>query len=339
MTEILATGFLERGHDVVVFGLRGGMLEERMQGIVPFEPIIGGMDFSPRAIWRSFRAMKRLRTDVVLALMKKDVTMTALSAAASGVPVVVRHANQRPLGRGIYWKKLYGDLPALHVTNARATKETLLSSSPWLDPDAVEVIYNGIDPRPFELAAPLDLGIPEGDTAIGFLGSFTARKGLRELALAWRRISAVLPRAHLVLCGKGGMEEELRSLLSAAPRVHWLGYRRDVPQILRALDLLVLPSYVEGAPNVVLEAMSAGTTVVATAVSGTPELVRDRVEALLVPPRDEGALAGAMIEAASNPGLRSGMADAAKRRVLENFGLPKMIDAYERVLGRIVAQG
>jgi glycosyltransferase involved in cell wall biosynthesis len=335
VTEILARGFLERGHDVIVFGLRGGMLEERMRGVAPFAPIIGGVDFNPAALWRAYPAIGKHRSDVVLALMKKDMTMTALSAVARGVPVVMRHANQRPLGRNFYWKKLYGDLPALHITNAEATKQTLLESSPWLLADRVEVIYNGIDPSPYERARAAGIGVPEGGLAVGFVGSFTARKGVRELSRAWHRVADEIPNAHLVIVGKGGLEEEMRTLLGIAPRVHWLGYRTDVPEILHALDVLVLPSYVEGAPNVVLEAMCAGVPIVATAVSGTPELVRDRIEALLVRPRSEADLAASLIEALSKPDLRRGMADAAKCRVTEKFGLSTMIDAYEEALGRV----
>ena len=336
VTEILARGFLERGHDVIVFGLRGGMLEERMRGVAPFAPIIGGVDFNPAALWRAYQEIGKHRSDVVLALMKKDMTMTVLSAAARGVPVVMRHANQRPLGRNLYWKMLYGDLPALHITNAEPTKQTLLKSSPWLNAGRIEVIYNGIDPSPYETAQAADTGVPEGGLAVGFVGSFTARKGVRELSRAWHRVADAIPNAHLVIAGKGGLEEEMRTLLGTAPRVHWLGYRTDVPEILRALDVLVLPSYVEGAPNVVLEAMCAGVPVVATAVSGTPELVRDRIEALLVRPRSEADLAASLIEALSKPELRKGMADAAKCRVTEKFGLSRMIDAYEDALGRVV---
>lgn len=337
VTEILARGFLDRGHGVTVFGFPGGMLEQRMNGVAPFEPILSGMDFHPRVVWRAGRALRRHRAEIVLAMMKKDVRQTALAAHALGIPVVVRHANQQALGRGQYVRALYGHVTAMHVANAEATRRTLVESAPWLPAGKIRVIYNGVDPAPFAGATPLHLGVPAGSTVIGYVGSFEARKGVLELARAWRQVAGEKPDAYLVLCGKGKLEARMRSLLEGVPRVVWLGYRTDVPNVMRSLDMLVLPSYVEGAPNVVLEAMSAGVAVVATDVSGTPELARDGVEARLVPPRDVDALALGMIELASDPVLRARMVSLAKRRVAECFTIPRMIDEYLELFGEILA--
>jgi len=337
VTEILARGFQSRGHQVCVFGYPGKMLDERLQGVVPFEGILKGMDFNPRSLVRTAFALRSFRPDVVFTLMKKDITLTGTVASALGIPVIVRHPNQRPLGDNLYWKKMMGDLPSLHITNAEATKKTLLESAPFLNPDKIEVIYNGINPQPYEKAPPADLGLFGGELAVGYIGSFEARKGLRELCLAWREVSGAIGHAHLFLTGKGSMEAEMRSLLGNAPRVHWLGYRTDVPKILKSLDVLVLPSYVEGAPNVVLEAMCSGTAVVATAVSGTPELVRDGVEARLVPSRDVSSLASALTEVLADGAMRQRFVEAGRERVREKFALDRMIDEYERAIGRVVS--
>jgi glycosyltransferase involved in cell wall biosynthesis len=336
VTEILSRGFQARHHEVTVFGFPGGMLETRMRGVAPFEPVLGGMDFNPVALARAATALRRFRPDVVVTLMKKDVTMTGVVAHALGIPVVVRHPNQRPLDNNIYWKKMMGDLPSLHITNAEATKRTLIESAPFLRANEIVVIYNGIDPVQYESAAPADLGLFEGDVSVGFIGSFEARKGLRELCEAWQTVSRKVARAHLFLVGKGSMEAEMRSLLDDSPRVNWMGYRTDIPSILKSLDVLVLPSYVEGAPNVVLEAMCAETAVVATAVSGTPELVRDGIEARLVPAKDASSLADALVELLSDASLRRQFTGAARLRVTEKFGVDRMIDEYENSLESLV---
>jgi len=335
VTEILARGFQSRGHEVVVFGFPGGMLETRIRGIAPFEPVLGGMDFNPVALARTTLAMRRFRPDVVLTLMKKDITMTGVVARAFGVPVVVRHPNQRPLANNFYWKTMMGDLPSLHITNAEATKRTLLESSPFLRADDIVVIYNGIDPAQYEKATRADLGLFEGEISVGFIGSFEARKGLRELCIAWRALSRRINHAHLFLVGKGSMETEMRSLLKGSSRVHWMGYRTDIPNILKSLDVVVLPSYVEGAPNVVLEAMCAETAVVATAVSGTPELVRDGIEARLVPAKNASLLEEALVEVLSDASLREQLTGAARIRVREKFGIARMIDEYEKSLAHL----
>lgn len=332
VTQILARGLSSRGHDVRVFGFRKGLLRERTEKIARFEPIVGGMDFSPRVLWKVRMEMRRDRPDVVLTLMKKDTTMTAVVAAMMGIPVVIRHANNRPLRDDLYHKALYGMLPAMHIVNADATRKTLLESAPWLSPEKIKLIYNGVDAARYQSARPIDTNLPDGSVAIGYVGAFESRKGVIDLASAWPRIAAQVPNAHLLFCGKGSLEPQMRSMLKSTPHVHWLGHRDDVPNVMRALDVLVLPSYVEGAPNVVLEAMASAVPVVATAVSGTPELIRDGVDGKLIPGGNADALVDAVVRLASNPELSARVADAARRRVLEKFTIDAMIDSYEEVL-------
>lgn len=332
VTELLARQLLARGHSVTVFGYPGGMLEKRIRGIAPFEALLKGMDLHPRTLLRVGRALRRFKADVVLALMRKDLSLTAPVAYACGVPVVFRHANDRPLSSGLYRRLLYGVFTAFHITNAEATRETVLDSAPWLEEKRVRVVYNGLDAASYENLRPVPLGVRPGDLALGYVGIFEPRKGLRELAIAWPSVAARVPSAHLVLVGKGSMEGELRTMLGESPRVHWLGYRDDVPRVMRSLDLLVLPSHVEGAPNVVQEAMAAGTAIVATSVSGTPELMRDGIDGWLIPPRDPTRLSEALVDVLTNADARRERAATAKQRVRERFGIDQMIDSYEEIL-------
>jgi glycosyltransferase involved in cell wall biosynthesis len=333
----LARGLRARGHEVVVFGRRGTILEREMDGVAPFEPVLGATDLNPLTVARAARALRRLRADVVVAMTKKDVRLTAVASRIAGVPVVIRHANEQPLPAGLRGRLLYSG--ATHLTNAEATKRTILASAPWLPAERVVVIHNGIDAAPWDAAEPLDLGLPAGAVAFGFVGAFERRKGLHVLADAWPVVANAAPGAHLLLAGRGSKEEMLRAAFAITPRVHWLGHRTDVPRVMASLDVLVLPSLVEGAPNVVQEAMAAGIAIVATAVSGTPELVRDRVEARLVPARDPRALADAMLALARDPAERARLAAAAHARVRAEFSLDGMIDAYEALLARVVGSG
>jgi glycosyltransferase involved in cell wall biosynthesis len=337
VTEVLARELQTRGHDVVVIGYPGRMLEERMRGIAPFEPLLKGPDLGPPAIWRVRRALRRHRADVVLALMTKDIALTGPAAYSAGVPLVFRHANDRPLRRDPYTRLLYGTFAALHVTNAEATRRTLIESAPWLR-EKIRVIYNGIDAESYENAEGASLDLPRGSLAVGYLGNFVGRKGLLDLTTAWPTVRAAVPNAHLILVGKGSLEEEMRAALGNDASVHWPGYRSDIPEVMRSLDVLVLPSYVEGAPNVVQEAMAAGASIVATAVSGTPELVRDGIEAWLVPPRDPARLSAALIQALTQPADRAKRVRAARQRVREKFGVARMIDSYEEVLSTVASQ-
>src|SRR4029078_4628390 len=95
VTEILAHGLQARGHEVVVFGMGGRMLEERMRNSVRFEPVLHGIDFHPVAIAKSITALRRHRADVGMTLKKKDVTMTGVAARTLRIPFIVRHPNQQ----------------------------------------------------------------------------------------------------------------------------------------------------------------------------------------------------------------------------------------------------
>ncbi|HEX2204665.1 MAG TPA: glycosyltransferase family 4 protein [Longimicrobium sp.] len=336
VTETLARGLAARGHEVAVFCRPDSALEARLRGVVPLEPILQGMDLNPGALWRVRQALRRHRPDVVLTLMQKDVRLTAPVARAMGIPVVVRRANDQPFKPGRpHHRLLYGALPALHVANSRATRDTMLRSAPWLRPERVTVIHNGIDPAPFDAASPADLGLPPGALAVGFIGRFEARKGMFDLARVWPRVAEALPEAHLVLAGKGPAEAEARAILGDAPRVRWLGFRTDVPAVLKALDVLAVPSHWEGFGLIAAEGLAASVPVVAARASSLPEIVDDGAEGLLVPPRDPAALADALVRLGRDRETRDRMGRAGRERVAREFSVERMVGRYEEVLAGV----
>lgn len=333
VTEDLARGLLARGHEVVVFCRPGSRLEARMRPIAPAEPVLRGMDFHPITLARCARVLRRHRPDVVLAMMKKDVRLTAPAARLLGIPVVVRHANDRPLRDHPYHRWLYGRLPAHHVVNSEATRRTLLESAPWLDPDRLTVVLNSIDVARFRDAAPADLGLPSGSLAVGFVGRFEGRKGLMDVLEAWPSVAAAVPRAHLVLAGGGELEDEAAGRARGLPRVRLLGIRKDVPAVMKALDVLLVPSRWEGFGMVALEGLAAGTAVIAARASSLPEIVRDGIDGRLVPHGDPGELAAAAVGLLTDDAERARLRGAGPARAAE-FSPELMIDAFEAVLER-----
>jgi glycosyltransferase involved in cell wall biosynthesis len=309
-----------------------------MKDIAPFEPILQGMDLHPFVIARTMRALRRHGAEIVLAMMKKDVRLTVPAAFMLGIPSVVRHANDRPLTGWIYDRALFGMLPRLHVANSEATKRTLLASAPWLDPERMTVIYNGIDAAEIDAAEPVSLGLPEESVVIGFIGRLERRKGLIDLIEAWPLVERAVPTARLVIAGRGPDEAQAKSRLRDGSRVRWLGYQNDVPSVLKSLDIAAIPSHWEGFGLIATEAMAAGVPVVVANASSLPEIVRNRKEGLLVPPGDPEALAAAMIELARDAGLRMTLGSAGKVRVTEKFGLDRMIGDFEKVLEGTLAR-
>ena len=163
------------------------------------------------------------------------------------------------------------------------------------------------------------------------------QKGLEYLL----KTAALVPNVGFAIAGEGTARQSLESLaarLGVADRVRFLGHREDVPDLLANADLFVLPSLFEGLPVSVLEAMAAGVAVIASAIAGTDEVVRDGETGLLVAPRDPAALAAAVRVLTDNPERRHELAAAGAARVREEFSADVMVAriaaTYEELLSR-----
>ena len=169
----------------------------------------------------------------------------------------------------------------------------------------VHVVPNGVDASLFSprdrAAARRALGVPDKARLVLFVGRLEPQKGLGELLNAFERVHRQIPRAMLVLIGGGVSEADARARAARFPAgvARALGPlpHREVAPWMGACDVLALPSWAEGTPNVVLEALASGRPVVATAVGGIPDVLADPRAGTLVPPKDTPALANALCAA------------------------------------------
>ncbi|MFM2149066.1 MAG: hypothetical protein RLZZ187_1372 [Pseudomonadota bacterium] len=175
-------------------------------------------------------------------------------------------------------------------------------------------------------------------TAVGNLHPY---KGHIDLLLAVARIAEKLPQPwRLLIAGsdRAGHELVLRRMiaeLGLEDRVALLGHRDDVPEILAAADIHVMPSHEEGLPNSIIEAMASGLPIVASRVGGIPELVIEGQNGLLVEPRDPDRLASALLELAHDASGRASMSAANQARVLAQFSLEKSVSRYEELYAQL----
>ncbi len=217
-----------------------------------------------------------------------------------------------------------------------------LASSFSIPAAKLRVVYNGIDPGPFDapVSPVLRAELTGGTSRAVVLTSarLAAQKGLDTLLAA----AALVPDAVFVIAGDGPdravLETRARGL-GIAERVRFLGPRPDVPQLLAVADLFVLPSLFEGLPLAVLEAMAAAKPVVASRIGGTDEAVVESVTGLLVPPSDPGALAGAIRTVLADPQLALRLGAAGRARVIETFSAERMVQAVEASYGELLAPG
>jgi glycosyltransferase involved in cell wall biosynthesis len=197
---------------------------------------------------------------------------------------------------------------------------------------------NGVDLERFSLG-PSDvrkrLGLPRKAPVVGYVGRLTRDKGLPELIDAFDAVLKAEPEARLLLVGwfdasEDALSDGLRARIKDHPRIHCTGFVDDTAPYYRAMDMLVLPTWREGFPNVVLEAAATGIPVITTLCTGSRDSVVPEVTGLLIPPGYPEAIFEAVLSLLRNPARRRRMGVAARAWVLEHY-----VD--ERVLGLTVA--
>jgi glycosyltransferase involved in cell wall biosynthesis len=342
----LARALAARGHDVVVACRRGGEVARRVEaaGIRASHVRPGAGADVPRGV-RFARWLRRERPDAVLLTSWRGGAWGAWAARRAGVPrVIVRLGIVRTPGR---WDER---LPFRRwidgvIVNAPDIAEAWARRAAWYPRERIHVVLNGIRADAADrgaaaerLRAEVDAGA--GTLLIGAAGHVTHRKGFDVLLDAFAR--AGLADARVLVIGDGPELDALRRRadgLGIADRVHWMGRRDDAAALLAGCGVFVLPSRNEGMANVMLEAMAAGTPVIASDVSGVRTALAAEGGApagWIVPPDDADALAAALREVAAllrdDPAAVEARAAAALRRVRGQFGVERMVDEAESVL-------
>ena len=332
----LMRGLRRHGHTVIGVSADGPLLDDaRAEGFrIVALPL--ARSFSPAAQIRAFRALYRLfraeRPDLVHAHMPISGFLARLAARAAGVPRVAYTCHGFLFNQPGPWPRRAASL-AMEWFSGRLTDVFLTVSTEEaadarrlrIHPNPV-AIGNGRDPEIFHpdpaarAAIRHELSTPEGRVVITAVSRLVRHKGFPELLAAMRDVDAELWVVGERLPSDHGEDmEPYFARANLGPRLRRLGYRRDVPAILAASDVFVLPSHFEGLPMSVIEAMLCGVPVVATNIRGPREQVADGVTGLLVPPARVEPLAAA---------LRAVVADEPLRRRMGAKGLQRALDRY-----------
>lgn len=208
----------------------------------------------------------------------------------------------------------------------------------------VETLHHGLDLARMETDEASDgvreeFRIPRETPLIGAVGNFKLHKGQEHLVRAMAIVRESIPDARLLLVGLGPRELDVRqeaARLGLDGAVTFAGFREDARRLMHSFDLFVQPSVYEGLPIALLEAMAAGRPVVATTAGGTPEVVRDGFDGLLVPPRDPEALARDIVRVLADGGLATRLGASAARRAAE-FDIRKAVRRMEEVYEEILS--
>lgn len=204
----------------------------------------------------------------------------------------------------------------------------------------IVIIHNGIDARRLTVSADTRntvrhrIGAREDDCILVSVARFHKGKGHRVLLQAMRRLLVQHPQTKLLLLGEGEEQAEMQSLcarLGIVESVRFAGYQPNVTEWLSAADINVLPTFYEGLPLTILEAMAAGRPTVASRVGGIPDAIENGVSGLLVPAGDPQRLAEAISSLISDPAARMRMGSEAQTRVLQHFTFERQVQATEQM--------
>jgi glycosyltransferase involved in cell wall biosynthesis len=252
-------------------------------------------------------------------IAKASCTVAMLASALSGIPYSFTLHGPDIFFEPHHWRldeKIARAAFVACISNF-CRSQAMLFSDPehW---DKLHIVHCGVDPARYEAA---------GERAGGhllFVGRLAAVKGVPVLIEALAAVRPLRPGLRLTLIGDGPDRRMLEALAREAgigDAVEFVGYRSqaEVAATLATVDALVLPSFAEGLPVVLMEAMAAGVPVIATRVAGVPELVREGVHGLLVPPGDTGALAQAVLDLTGDPAKARRMGEAGREVVRREF--------------------
>jgi glycosyltransferase involved in cell wall biosynthesis len=301
-----------------------------------------------RSLVRLVRLMARERYDIVHVHGSEAGILGRLAARVVGIPVAVvelhGYANRDPHGvleRTLYrWveKALDGMTDAYVAVSEHVRRQ-------WIDrgicrPDRVQVIYHALDLKVFQDCGEVPRAQrPENGPVVGTVCLLEARKGLASLLEAIPTVVHEVPGVRFAIAGEGPLEPWMRQRveeLGITGKVDFLGWRTDVPELMRGFDVFALPSRRESFGLVFLEAMACRCPVVGSRVDGIPEVVTDGETGILVPPDDSRALASAIVELLTDVDKAKRLAEAGRKRVESCFGMDRMARQYNDLYLRLL---
>jgi len=345
--QVLVTvmGMRAAGHRAMLVAHADGELRRRADEGLDFLPLAPRTEMDLSAAWRLSRAIKMLRPDVVHAHDPHGVAMAALALSMSTQPkraklVAARRVDFRLKGNALSrWKY---DQVDRFICASEAIRKILLADG--VAPSRAVTVHEGIDLGHVAAAPPAALHeefwLPHGSPLVGNVAALVPHKGQRHFIEAAALVVREVPDARFVIAGEGELRPTLEHLvrhLHLEKHVILTGFRPDVLSLHKAFDVFVMSSITEGLGTSLLDAMACGRPIVATTAGGMPEVVQDGKTGILVAPRNDRALADAIVKLLKDPALRERMGTAGLALANARFSAERMVadtlPAYYEVVG------
>jgi len=285
-----------------------------------------------RGVAQLRKVLRERRFDILNTHSRRDTILAGCAARLAGTPPIVR---TRHLAKRVGSLLSYTIIPHRVTTASEFVRRHLIERG--VPPEHVAVVYPVVDLKPWDAPSTLrqELGLAPDDIVVGCVAVMRARKGHKALIDAMAPLIAERSDLHLVFVGGGSpVFEQVRDHIARhglQARVHLMGRRDDVPNLLAGFDLFALATEQEASGTVLVEAAGAGLPVVGTDVDGVPEMMENGVTGLLVPLHDQPALTGALRKLIEDPDLRRRMGQAGRARVRDDgkFSPQAMVQRVE----------
>jgi len=300
--------------------------------------------FNLLVIWKLSGILKREKIDILHCHRYQATIYGAVAALLAGTKVVISHVHG--ISRTKDFRRRLTNFFVLRwinkiVTVGQAVREDVLKTNSSVQPDKVVSIGNSIDYEHYanvhisKEQAKEKIGLKADSFVFGTVARMAPNKGQSYLIAAFAKVKQVIPEAQLVFIGDGRLRRELEAQAAetAGDSIHFLGHRADIAGLLRAMDAYVHPSIgSEGLPKSILEAMAAGVPCVGTSAGGIPEIINTADVGYLVPPKNESALARAMLKVAKTPEPElKKIIENAKNKVRKEYGHSIVIERLENI--------
>lgn len=342
----LSTHLAKRGYKIIPVCYPGSPLERDLQerGFIPLRIRLGGY-CHPFGAQKLAQWLDENGVDLVHSHYSRDLwtIVPALQRRERTPLVLTKHIGTQKPKRDWLHRAIYRRVAHV-VAISEVIRRNLLDTHP-LRPEQVSVVHHGVDLSEFtpetidREAVRRELGLAPEHLVLGIIGRVQVSKGYLEFLAMARQISSEIPQARFLLVGEAsrGEASEAEAILAKISEwqlesvVRHLGFRRDIPRLLAAMDIFVFPSHAEAFGLALIEALAMAKPVVASNCDGVLDIVSDRQTGLLVPPRQVEALRQAVLALAHNPALRFELGRRGREHVLKFFALDRMLNAIESI--------
>jgi glycosyltransferase involved in cell wall biosynthesis len=337
------TAMRARGHHVEAICQPRAMLVERLSdaGFTVHTVDMDGPVNYVKGVAAVRRILKEGRFDVLNTHSRRDTVIAAMAGRLAGTPLIVRtrHLSNKV---GSMWS--YTWLPHRVTTVSDHVRHYLIERG--VPANRAATVYSPIVlPAPVEHSTLRDeLGLADDDIVVGCVAVMRATKGHKDLIDAMVPLMASRPKLHLVFVGGGSpvfeQTQDYVATLGLQDRIHLMGMRRDVPNLLAGFDIFALATQQEASGTVYVEAQASGLPVIGTNVGGVSEMFRDGETGILVPPKNPQALTDALQRLIDDPDLRRRMGEAGRKMVWEDgvFSPARLAESTEAVYLKWLAE-